>query len=524
MSDRKRWFGLPFIALGVALIIVDSTIVNVAIPSIIDELKVTSTQAQWIQETYTLVFASLLLVFGRIADRFGRRLLFILGVTVFVLSSVIAANVGSGDALIAARLIQGAGGAMMLPTSLSLLNSTFFGKDRGIAFAVWGSTISAAAAFGPLLGGWLTTDFSWRWAFGINAPLGVLIVGGLLLFVDESRSDREDQGADLVGAVLSVIGIGSIVFGLIEGRNYGWFTALEPVSLLGINWTASISIVPVMFLFGAAVIALFINIEIRRNRAGKPVLLDLALLSIPSFRNANIAAAIVSLGEFGLLFALPLWLQNVLGYTAFDTGLVLLSLAVGSFLASGAGATIGARKGPIFIVRLGIALEIVGIALSGLVVSTSTSWWMIAIPLFFYGCGVGLATAQLTGVALADVPLQNSGQGSGIQSTTRQLGSAFGIAILGTVLFSSLGSDFDQRLEAFPQIPAAVKTQLSETVVKTAGAVIPTFRADPQNAAVGDAAAEALTYGTRLSAFIGAFFLVLGWLASLRLGKSVPRE
>lgn len=523
MSDRKRWLGLPFIALGVALIIVDATIVNVAIPSIIDELSVTSTQAQWIQETYTLVFASLLLVFGRVADRVGRRRMFMLGVLIFVISSVIAANVNSGDALIAARLIQGAGGAMMLPTSLSLLNSTFFGKDRGIAFAVWGSTISAAAAFGPLLGGWLTTDFSWRWAFGINAPLGAIIVLGLLLFVDESKSERDGTGADIVGAVLSVIGIGSIVFGLIEGRNYGWFTALEPTSLLGITWNAAISPVPVLFAFGLAISTLFIWIEIRRNRQGKAVLLDLALLAIPSFRNANIAAGIVSLGEFGLLFALPLWLQNVLGYTAFDTGLILLSLAIGSFLASGAGATIGARKGPIFIVRLGILLEIIGIAVAGLVVSTSTSWWLIAIPLFFYGAGVGLATAQLTGVALADVPVQMSGQGSGIQSTTRQLGSAFGIAILGTVLFSSLGSDFDRRLEAFPQIPATVKTQLSETVVKSAGSVIPAFRADPQQQAVGDVAAEALTYGTRLSAFIGAFFLVLGWLASLRLGKSVPR-
>ena len=183
--DRKKWLGLPFIALGVALIIVDATIVNVAIPSIIDDLKITSTQAQWIQETYTLVFASLLLAFGRIADRVGRRAMFAVGVLVFALASVIAANVSSGDALIAARLVQGVGGAMMLPTSLSILNSTFFGKDRGIAFAVWGSTIGAAAAFGPLLGGWLTTDYSWRWAFGINVPAGILILAGLFLFVHE---------------------------------------------------------------------------------------------------------------------------------------------------------------------------------------------------------------------------------------------------------------------------------------------------------------------------------------------------
>ena len=522
MTDRRRWLGLPFIALGVALIIVDSTIVNVAIPSIIDDLAVTSTQAQWVQETYTLVFASLLLVFGRIADRTGRRAMFALGVLIFVVSSVLAATVDSGNALIAARLIQGIGGAMMLPTSLSILNSTFFGKDRGIAFAVWGSTIGAAAAFGPLLGGWLTTSFSWRWAFGINVPLGVIILVGLFAFVNESRSTEEARGADFFGAFLSVIGIGSIVFGLIEGRNYGWFTALQPVDLLGFTWNFSLSIVPVAFLLGASTLLLFIKVEVDRNRSGKAVLLDLRLLAIPSFRNANIAAAIVSLGEFGLLFALPLWLQNVLGYSAFETGLILLALAVGSFTASGAGAALGNSKGAVFVVRTGIVLEILGIGISGLVIAIDTPWWMICLPLFIYGAGVGLATAQLTGVALADVPIENSGQGSGITSTTRQLGSALGIAILGTVLFSSLGNDFSQRLEAFPQITTETRNELTTTVVQSAGAVIPGFMADPQNQAIGVAAGEALTYGTKLAAFVGAAFLVLGWLATLRLKGKAP--
>ena len=377
--DRKKWLGLPFIALGVALIIVDATIVNVAIPSIIDDLKITSTQAQWIQETYTLVFASLLLAFGRIADRVGRRAMFAVGVLVFALASVIAANVSSGDALIAARLVQGVGGAMMLPTSLSILNSTFFGKDRGIAFAVWGSTIGAAAAFGPLLGGWLTTDYSWRWAFGINVPAGILILAGLFLFVHESRGSEDSGHADGVGALLSAVGIGSIVFGLIEGRNYGWLAATESFSVFGFTWNLGISIVPVMFVIGAATLFVFVRIELQRNRAGKPVLLDMKLLGITSFRNANIAAAIVSLGEFGLLFALPLWLQNVLGYSAFDTGKILLALALGSFLASGASAGMASR-GPVFIVRTGIALEIIGIAAAGLVITRDTPWLLICLP------------------------------------------------------------------------------------------------------------------------------------------------
>ena len=162
MDSRRRWFGLVIISLGVSLIIVDSTIVNVAVPSIIEDLGISSSQAQWVQEVYTLVFASLLLVCGRLADRWGRRRLFALGALIFALASVLAALADSGTSLIAARAIQGIGGALMLPTSLSLLNATFRGRDRGIAFGIWGATIGGTAALGPLLGGWLTTAFSWR--------------------------------------------------------------------------------------------------------------------------------------------------------------------------------------------------------------------------------------------------------------------------------------------------------------------------------------------------------------------------
>src|SRR5512133_2206723 len=186
-SSRRRWAGLVFISIAVALIIVDSTIVNVAIPSIIDDLDITSTQVQWVQESYTLVFAALLLVFGTLADRYGRRRILLSGVVIFAVASVLAAFAQTGDLLIAARLVQGIGGAMVLPTTLSLINATFRGRDRGIAFAIWGSTIGGMVAVGPLLGGWLTTYYSWRWAFGINVPLGLVIIVGVLIFVSESK-------------------------------------------------------------------------------------------------------------------------------------------------------------------------------------------------------------------------------------------------------------------------------------------------------------------------------------------------
>jgi EmrB/QacA subfamily drug resistance transporter len=513
----KRWVGLVFISLGVALIIVDSTIVNVAIPSIINDIGITSTQAQWVQEIYTLVFAALLLVGGRLADQYGRRRLFLLGTVIFAGASVLAALAGDGTQLIAARAVQGLGGALMLPTSLSLLNANFRGRDRGVAFGIWGATIGGTAALGPLLGGWLTTSYSWRWAFGINIPLGLLVIVGLLLLVPESKDPSGQRGADWLGAVLSAIGFGGIVFGLIEGRTYGWLATTQPLTLGSWSWPWAVSPVPVAFVIGFAALTVFVAVERQRNRRGQVSMLDLNLFSIKSFRNGNIAAAIVSLGEFGILFSLPLWFQNVIGYTAFQTGLALLALAGGSFLASGLTAPIGRKRGTIFIVRLGIVLEIIGIAGLAIFLRPDSTWLTTTPLLLVYGIGVGFATAQLTGVVLTDVPLNRSGEGSGIQSTSRQVGSALGIAILGTVLFATLGARYDSALDDLG-VPEAQRVQLVSAVKDSAGAAIPKLAADPRTAPVAEPARVAFTDASRVAALTAAGFLVIGLAASLSLG------
>lgn len=518
MSSRARWAGLVFISIAVALIIVDSTIVNVAIPSIVDELDITSTQVQWVQETYTLVFASLLLVFGTLADRFGRRRLLLIGVVIFALASVLAALAGDGTLLIASRTVQGVGGAMILPASLSIINATFRGKERAIAFAVWGSTIGGMAAVGPLLGGWLTTYFSWRWAFGINVPLGVIIVIGVLAFAVESREDNAPRRVDVVGAILSVVLFASLVFGLIEGRTYGWWLSDNPPDF----WMLDLSPIPFAFLLALLAGIGFVLWGLRRQRLGRSTMLAFGLLRIPSFRNGNIAAMIVSLGEFGIILSLPLWLQNVLGYDALQTGFVILALAIGSFVASGFAGAFGNRISPVLIVRVGILAEIVGLVIVALAISPSAQWWQVVPGLFVYGFGVGCATAQLTGVVLKDVPLEQSGQGSGTQSTSRQVGSALGIAILGTVLFSSLGTGLQARLDERSEIPSAVSTQIVDLVVDSSGTAIPALDAKSADAAAD--ARAAFSDATRYSAFAAAGFLALGFLATLSLGGSGRRD
>lgn len=518
--QRRRWAGLVFISIAVSLIIVDSTIVNVAIPAIVDDLGITSTEVQWVQESYTLVFAALLLVFGSLADRFGRRRVMIVGVVVFAAASVLAATAPSGSILILARLVQGVGGAMILPTTLSIINATFRGRERGIAFAVWGSTIGGMAAVGPLLGGWLTTAFSWRWAFGINIPLGLLIVVGVLLTVAESRGERTER-IDVVGAVLSVVTMGSLVFALIEGRTYGWWLVDERPQIGGWTWPGELSPIPFAFALAGLGLLAFIAWGLHRQRHGRSTLLALRLFAIPSFRNGNIAAAVVSLGEFGLILALPLWLQFVLGFDALQTGLLLLALAGGSFLASGVAGAASGRIAPVWVVRVGLLAEIVGVAGVGLVIAPEASWVPLVPFLFVYGLGVGLATAQLTGVVLADVPVTDSGAASGTQSTSRQLGAALGVAVLGTVLFTStaavLGSALDDR-----GVPSAARDQVVSAVVDSAGAAIAGLDQNPETAPFAEAARSAFSDGTRYAAWTAAGFLALGLLSTVALGS--PRE
>ena len=518
---RLRWLGLVFISIAVSLIIVDSTIVNVAIPAIVEDLGITSTEVQWVQESYTLVFASLLLVFGSLADRFGRRRVMIIGVVVFGASSVVAALSPDGGMLILARLAQGVGGAMILPTTLSIINATFRGRERGIAFAVWGSTIGGMAAVGPLLGGWLTTAYSWRWAFGINIPLGVIIVIGVLLTVAESRSDRVSR-VDIIGALLSIAAMGSLVFGLIEGRTYGWWLVDTRPQIGDWAWPWELSPIPLFFAVAVLAVIAFILWGRHRERVGKSTLLALRLFSISSFRNGNIAAAVVSLGEFGIILALPLWLQFVLGFEAVQTGLLLLALAGGSFLASGVAGASSGKVAPVWVVRAGLIAEIIGVAGVGFVIGPDASWGPLIPFLFVYGLGVGLATAQLTGVVLAEVPVADSGAASGTQSTSRQIGAALGVAVLGTVLFTStagiLASSLDER-----GVPAAQRDQIVSAVVDSAGAAISGLESNAATADVADDAKAAFSEGTRYAAWTAAGFLALGLLATVSLGSTTVR-
>jgi len=510
-TDRRRWWALATIALGTALIIMDATIVNVALPVVIRDLDLTASQAEWMNAVYSLVFAALLLTVGHLGDVRGRRLLFALGMVVFMVASLGAGAAQSAWLLIGARLVQGIGASMMLTSALSSMNAIFRGRERGIAFAVYGSTIGGMAAVGPLVGGWLATDVSWRWAFWLNLPFGLLVLAGIWRVLPETRDPSADTHFDLLAAALSAVAMGGIVFALIEGATYGWWRQAS----------GAISPVPIVAAVAVAALAWFFSREISRRAAGRPTMVDVGLLALPTLRYGLIAATIVAFGEFGLMFTLPLLLQGTLGYSALGAGWLLVSLAVGAFLVSGATPMLTQALGQRSVVRIGLALETVAVAGMALLLSLTVSGWTIAGLLFVYGLGVGMATAQLSSVIMSEVPPRQGGQASGLQSTLRQLGSALGIAVLGTLLVTSLGTGLEDRLAA-SGMPATARERVVEVVRGSAGAAIPALAASATAAPAADAARASMVDASRRTAGFAAGALALGLVATIALPR--PRR
>ncbi|MFI6991208.1 DHA2 family efflux MFS transporter permease subunit [Nonomuraea wenchangensis] len=480
---RQSWLPLFVLGVGMSMIIIDATIVNVAVPAIMADLSLSATDVEWVNSIYSLTFAALLVPLSRTGDARGRRRMFASGLVVFLVASMLAAMAGSGALLIGARVLQGVGASMVVPMTLAIINSLYVGPRRTIAFAVWGSIIGGMAALGPLLGGWLVTDHGWRWAFWVNLPIGLLVLLGALK-VPESK-DPEARGWDVPGMLLSVVGTSALVFGLIEGQRYGWFAP-----------SGGHTISPIPFAFALAVLALtaFTLVERARARAGRPVILHLSLLAIPSFRYGCLTAMIVTVGEFGMILVLPLFLQSAMAFTAFEAGLVIASLALGTFLAGGVVPKL--RLTPRLIVRLGLALEAVGAIAVGLSVSPSVGYWTLVPWLVLYGFGVGFASAQLPNLTLAQVPPQQSGVASGLQSAIRQLGAAIGIAVLGSILVTGLGSAMADRLPADPALGKAVRD--------SAGAAVAMIKDPAKHAAAVAAAADATR---RVTVFTGIALL-----------------
>ncbi len=518
VSPAERWVGFAALAAGLALIVLDGTIVGVALPAIVADLHLALTDAQWVTSLYSVVFAALLLTSGRLGDHVGRRRMFIAGVALFIAASLAGAGAGDAAWLVGARAVQGVGGAMVLPSTLSTVNATFRGRDRAVAFGIWGAVMAGAAAVGPLLGGWLTTTLGWRWIFVVNLPLGVAILLASRL-VPETSEGRTLADFDRWGLVTSVVGLGLLVFGLIEGATLGWLTPARELTILGLTWptTAPISIVPVALAVGTVVTVGFLALERHRATRQRAVILDLSLFAVPTFAWGNLTAAAVAVGEFALLFVLPLYLVDALQLSILQAGWVLASMALGAFIAGAQARKLAAELGPPRVVTVGLVLELAAVAAAAVMIPSGTSPWLIALLMAGYGLGLGLAAAQLTSTVLQDVPTAQSGAASATQSTVRQLGSALGAALAGTVLAIGFQSTVPTQLAKVAGVTADDATVMVEYMTGTAGAVISMIRTKGTHGhfgTLGPQVADALTLAFAQSVgwvlWLGAAFLVLG--------------
>lgn len=532
-----RWKALGVLAAGLALIVMDGTIVGVSLPTMISALDLSLTNAQWVNAIYNVIFAALLLGSGRLGDRVGRKTTFVAGVILFVAGSLLAATATGATSLISARAVQGVGGALVLPATLSSVNSMFHGKDRAAAFGIWGAVMSGTAALGPLLGGVLTQYASWQWIFWVNLPLGILVLIGIFAWVPQTHGKQNMRGVDVDGLLTSAIGFGLIVFGLIEATTLGWWDKKETLRIGSWSWPESWSISPVPFAMGIGVIfiALFVRWELHRAHNGRDALLDLSLFKVDTFSWGNLTAATVAIGEFSLMFVLPLFLINSIGLSTVMTGLVLAAMALGAFASGASARHLAARLGAPGVVVLGLALEVVGVALLTGIVAVQASTWFVVGALVIYGVGLGLASAQLTSTVLGDIPEELSGAGSATQSTVRQLGSAFGAAIAGSALGAAMARKIPDALSPIDGVPQPALDGLSEATQASAGSVIGQLRdAGPDDqmvTALGDArgaVVDQLSAGFAESAAwsigFSALFLVLGLLGSFMVALQAKRQ
>ena len=496
-ATGRQWLALIVLGLGLAIVIIDGTIVNVVLPSISRDFAANLRDLQWVNSVYALVYAALIVTFGRIGDQSGRRLLFVIGVVVFVAGSVFAGAASSIGMLIGARALQGLGAAMTSPSTLSIISGTFTGRMRGVAFGVWGAIAGVAAALGPLLGGWLTTAATWRWAFYINVPIGVVAIVGSFLFVDESKSPERSTGTDVPGILLITIGVGALVLGLIEGQAYGWLSPKNGFAVGSWAWPFhGFSVTLASLAVAALGLAGFLLWELSVKARGREPLFDLSLLGYRSFRFGLLTVSIVALGEFGILFIMSLYLQGVLGYTALATGLTFLPFAALTLFVAPTAGLLSARFGPKWVVTAGMLFE--------------------AVFIF----------------VLSEIPARRLGAGSGANNTLRQVGAALGIAVIGAVLSSTLSTSAQGRLKDVTDVPDFVKTaivasldqgaSIGEGSLRVSGAPAGT-ESTVASRKVGEIVKESFVDGTRAAGLVAGIFVLLGAVSSLLIPTTVHR-
>jgi EmrB/QacA subfamily drug resistance transporter len=414
--ENKKWWTLGAVSVGLFMIMLDNTVVNVALPSMRRSLHMSLSELEWVVAGYALTFAAFMLIGGKLADFLGRRLIFMIGLGVFTGASLACGLAPNGGFLIGARIVQGLGGALMNPATLSIIAATFAPRERGRAIGIWAGVSAMALAIGPLVGGLLTEHVNWNWIFFINVPVGLLGLLAIPIFIDESRDTTAEQRLDVPGLATSALGLFSLTYAFIEANSYGWSSG----RIIG------------AFVVAVAALTTFVLLE-RHQRAP---MLDLSLFRNRTFGGANAAMLFVGLAMFGTFFYVSLYMQNVLGYSPVQAGASFLPMTILIILIAPRAGALTDRVGSRWLVGTGMTLLAV-MLFYYTTLGANESFWALLPGLLIGGFGMGLTMTPVTAAAMSAVSVDKAGVGSAVLNSARQVGGSLGIAVMGAIVAGS---------------------------------------------------------------------------------------
>jgi len=418
-EENKKWWTLAAVSFGLFMIMLDNTVVNVALPSIQRSLHLKVSELEWVVTGYALTFGAFMLTGGKFADLFGRRKMFVTGLVVFTASSLACGLAGGASTLIAARVIQGLGAALMNPSTLSIITVTFPPKQRGTAIGIWAGVSALALAIGPLVGGVITENINWNWIFFINVPIGALGVAAAFAFIQESRDNSAEQRTDILGLASSGLGLFALIYALIEANSYGWTSGR------------------ILAAFAVAAIGLgaFVLLEHRQRLP----MLDLSLFRNRTFSGANSVMLLVGLAMFGVFFYMSLYMQQILGYSPTQSGASFLPMTVLIILIAPLAGRFSDRFGSRVFAGGGMLLLACSLLLFS-IQGIHADFWNLLPAMLLGGTGMALTMTPTTSAAMSAVRADKAGVGSAVLNSARQVGGSLGIAIMGAIVASSLKS------------------------------------------------------------------------------------
>ncbi len=413
--EFRKWWTLVAVAFGLFMIMLDNTVVNVALPSIERDLHISISELEWVVNAYALTFGVLLLTGGKLADLLGRRRIFMVGLVIFTASSFFCGIANGAGALIGARTVQGVGAALMNPATLSIITATFPQRQRGMAIGIWAGVSAMALAIGPLVGGFISEHWSWSWVFFINVPIGILGLFAARIFIDETRDTSHEQRLDPLGLLTSAIALFALTYALIEANSYGWGSG----RIIG------------LFVVAAVFLVVFVLLELRQRIP----MLDLSLFKNVTFAGANTVMLLVGLAMFGVFFFVSLFVQNVMHYSPTEAGASFMPMTVLIVLVAAPAGRLSDTIGSRWLVGIGQVLLAVCLLLFSRL-DAAADYWNLLPAMVVGGFGMALSMSPLTSSAMSAVPVAKAGVGSAVINSMRQVGGSIGIALMGAIIAS----------------------------------------------------------------------------------------